>query len=222
MPEERTAYEIALSQSYDIILIILIERFLVLEKFVLIIKILLKEEVGLLSDRTEEKRWDLYGGYSQRMVETYNKMVDMVNQDIIPFLVGGITQKSSQPDGWLMTLGNEPKPQACWLIGDNKTFDNDATVWWLFMPDGKMVVSRSRNRDGIWSYDENFGFYHNDDTGHHDIFYFMELFDGLMEIAQKCGFINRSILLLWKNEFNLLYAQYCRAKDTRQYQTGKA
>lgn len=169
-------------------------------------------------DRSEGKRSALYNEYSNRLVEIYNQMIDMVNQEVIPMLVKGIAQKSLKPDGWITTPGNELKPQTCWLMYDNETFDDDTTVWCLFLSDGKAVVStKSKNKDDTWNYNDRISFCHDDRTANHKIFYFVKLFDGMMEIAKKCGFTNRAI----RNKFYLLYAQYCITENTRKHQTGR-
>ena len=193
-------------------------EFLALEKFVLIIKFD-NEEVGILNDAKSKKSQELYASYSEKMVRLYNKMADMANKNVIPMLVKRITEENPpEPDGLIKMLGDKPN-QPCWCLYDNGTFKNDPSIWTLFLPDGKLAVSRGKD-DGVWSYDDNSGFAYHDCTDHHAIFCAARAFDGLMEICYKCHFNNRVALSLWKDRFDLLYAQYCQTRDLMLFKKG--
>lgn len=175
--------------------------------------------MSILKDAKSEKKQELCALYSEKLVKLYNKMSDIANKNVIPMLVNRIKEDNPpEPDGLIKMLGDQPN-QPCWCLYDNETVKNDPSIWTLFLSDGKLVVSRNKE-DGIWSYDDNSGFAYHDCTDHHDIFYFVRAFDGLMEICYKSHFNNRAVLSLWKDKFDLLYAQYCQTRDLMLYKKG--
>ena len=166
---------------------------------------------------SEKEKRKLYSEHSVRMVDLYNKMMDVADKEVIPELVKQNMGKGIKHDGWVDML--DGKEHICWCLYRNWSVDgySDNSTCWLFLPDGRIVVSRQK-KDNTWIYDDRMSFCHNDDTGHHDIFHTVRIFDGLIKLAQEK--VLEVTLSFWKDKFDFLYAQYCRAKDDRFHQTG--
>lgn len=158
-------------------------------------------------------RRELDSKYSKRMIELYNPMVDIINLEVIPGLVRQIVKKPPQQCGQVV-LYDRKATKACWELYNNKTWKSNPTFWMLFTSDGQFATSRTMKTDGVWIYEEPMGLPHYDDPYHHSIYGTVRMFDGLLAIGRECD-LSEKTLSLWKEKFDLLYAEYCRASEAR-------
>jgi len=185
----------------------------------------LEKEVGILDSNEiyatrreiqNRTRRELDSKYSKRMNDLYNPVVDIINLEVIPGLVHQIAQKPPQQYGQVV-LYDGKTTKVCWELYNNKTWKNNPTFWMLFTSDGKFATSSAMNRDGMWVYEEAMWLTHKDDPYHHCIYGTVRMFDGLLAIGRECD-LSEKTLSLWKEKFDLLYAEYCRASEARTSQ----
>lgn len=168
-------------------------------------------------ERQNRTRRELDAAYSRRMIELYDPMVDIINLEVIPALVRRIVKKLPQRCGQVV-LYDGKTTKVCWELYNNKTWKREPTFWMLFTSDGKFATSRTMKTDGLWIYEESMSLPYHDDPYHHYIYGTVRMFDGLLAIGKDCG-MSEEILSSWKEKFDLLYAEYCRASEARINQT---
>lgn len=155
--------------------------------------------------------------YDKLMNDLYYTMVTMINLEVIPELVCQIAKKLPEKCGRVILLESKTA-KVCWELYNNKTWQHDPTFWMLFTSDGKLATSRTMVCDEIWFYEEAMKLVYNDDSYHHNIYDTVRIFDGLLAIGKKCD-LPEITLSLWKERFNISYADYCRASEARVFQT---
>lgn len=156
-----------------------------------------------------------YLKYCKRMIDLYNPMVDIINLEVIPALVHQIDKEPPLPHGLVM-LYDGMTTKTCWELYNDKPWGINPTFWMLFTSDGKFATSRKMISGGVWAYEEPMLLIHHVDQYHQYIYGTVRMFDGLLEIGKKCG-LTDATLSSWKEKFDLLYAEYCRAKDAMNH-----